>query len=310
MGSDTSSYSSLSSISKKTDFAATKASRLSGTDFSTTGRLYLKGSVVDHVEKLGPDLNRRTSDTGGEWFLGGKTGEAKHFDGVVRLLVQTGKVMKHWEDIAEVKDPNIKDPSGHSNLEVFRRTVSFGLVQDKEQKVIKAAFDKWQKQQEKLRGYIDAHDGDEGVEQLEKLERAESDLSQRSDSTQRSDSSYRSSLPFYDLWQERKTTYNLYRGLSRGWMNDWDVKTSEDFPAANLDAILGWKLARTAGGLLALVPSATEVGDNVVLLEGGSVPFVLRPMDFVWELVGGAYVHGIMTGRRWNPRSCFRFELI
>lgn len=44
-------------------------------------------------------------------------------------------------------------------------------------------------------------------------------------------------------------------------------------------------------------PSTARVGDVVVALFGGWVPFVLRPVgEDVFELVGAAYVHGIMDG--------------
>jgi hypothetical protein len=52
------------------------------------------------------------------------------------------------------------------------------------------------------------------------------------------------------------------------------------------------------GGLLAYMPQETRVGDVVVVLLGGRVPYVLRPMDVEggFELVGHCYVHGIMDG--------------
>jgi hypothetical protein len=51
------------------------------------------------------------------------------------------------------------------------------------------------------------------------------------------------------------------------------------------------------GGLLACMPLETRVGDVVVVLFGGWVPYVLRPVgDGEFELVGHCYVHGIMDG--------------
>jgi hypothetical protein len=52
------------------------------------------------------------------------------------------------------------------------------------------------------------------------------------------------------------------------------------------------------GGLLACMPRETRVGDIVVVLFGGWVPYVLRPLDVEgeFELVGHCYVHGIMDG--------------
>ncbi|KAG7284320.1 hypothetical protein NEMBOFW57_010692 [Staphylotrichum longicolle] len=59
----------------------------------------------------------------------------------------------------------------------------------------------------------------------------------------------------------------------------------------------GRVLGTTAGGLFGSFPSTTKVGDIVVVLFGGWVPFVLRPVEEdLFELVGAAYVHGIMDG--------------
>jgi hypothetical protein len=46
------------------------------------------------------------------------------------------------------------------------------------------------------------------------------------------------------------------------------------------------------------VPENTLAGDVVTLLEGGKVPVILRPFkdssDF--QMIGEAYVHGVMYG--------------
>ncbi len=76
---------------------------------------------------------------------------------------------------------------------------------------------------------------------------------------------------------------------------------------------VGWKamqrrLARTDRGYLGLVPSDTKAGDVIVLLHGGRLPFVLRPHDGHWEMIGPSYVHGIMHGEAFyeNIRGEFR----
>jgi hypothetical protein len=55
-------------------------------------------------------------------------------------------------------------------------------------------------------------------------------------------------------------------------------------------------LCTTARGYLAAVPDITEVGDYIVVFAGGNVPFVLRPTEDRYRLVGSCYVHGIMNG--------------
>ena len=43
-------------------------------------------------------------------------------------------------------------------------------------------------------------------------------------------------------------------------------------------------------------PNCTAAGDQIFLLIGSDVPFILRPTDEKFELVGACYVHGIMYG--------------
>jgi hypothetical protein len=65
------------------------------------------------------------------------------------------------------------------------------------------------------------------------------------------------------------------------------------------------RLARTKNGYLGLVPDSAEIGEAVWLLEGGRVPYVLRSVGAAceereWEVVGEAYVHGVMHGDAWE----------
>jgi hypothetical protein len=68
------------------------------------------------------------------------------------------------------------------------------------------------------------------------------------------------------------------------------------------------RLARTKNGYLCLVPTSCEIGDEVWLLQGASVPYVLRRAERlttneesgVWEVMGDAYIHGAMQGEVWK----------
>jgi len=42
--------------------------------------------------------------------------------------------------------------------------------------------------------------------------------------------------------------------------------------------------------------NAIQNGDVVCVLLGGRVPYILRPQDKHYRLVGAAYVHGVMDG--------------
>ncbi|KAF4631737.1 hypothetical protein G7Y89_g6397 [Cudoniella acicularis] len=52
----------------------------------------------------------------------------------------------------------------------------------------------------------------------------------------------------------------------------------------------------TQKGYYGLGPWGMREGDMVCVLFGAAVPFIIRPQDGPWKLVGEAYVHGIMDG--------------
>lgn len=61
----------------------------------------------------------------------------------------------------------------------------------------------------------------------------------------------------------------------------------------------------TANGRAGLCPRATQVGDEVVILYGGSVPYVLRKAttDGEWRFIGECYVNGVMFGETETSRE-------
>ena len=52
----------------------------------------------------------------------------------------------------------------------------------------------------------------------------------------------------------------------------------------------------TSIGFLGLAPYGTRSGDVVFVIRGADVPYVLRPREDGYELIGEAYVEGIMAG--------------
>ena len=54
----------------------------------------------------------------------------------------------------------------------------------------------------------------------------------------------------------------------------------------------------TSNGSIAIVPPSTIIGDQIFLIQGAKVPFVLRhrPEDGNYTLIGECYVHGFMHG--------------
>jgi len=99
--------------------------------------------------------------------------------------------------------------------------------------------------------------------------------------------------PAYDAFLERGERNRVYESLR--------------------DMVVNQAFFVTASGYMGLGPPNTEKGDEVWVLSGGNVPFVLRPHVGRWggpeigenprSFIGDAYVHGIMLGEAtdsWN----------
>jgi hypothetical protein len=56
----------------------------------------------------------------------------------------------------------------------------------------------------------------------------------------------------------------------------------------------GHKFCWTKKGFMALVPSLTQLDDIVVVLNAYQMPFVLRPVQEYFQVIGQCYVHGMM----------------
>ena len=68
------------------------------------------------------------------------------------------------------------------------------------------------------------------------------------------------------------------------------------FWQAMVAPLLGRRLACVASGALALIPVAAEVTDVIAVLQGVPLPFLLRPADDGYCVLGTCYVHGMMNG--------------
>jgi hypothetical protein len=66
----------------------------------------------------------------------------------------------------------------------------------------------------------------------------------------------------------------------------------------------------TERGFLGLGPMTMKVGDMIVVLLGGNLPFVLRKSsdDSEYSLVGECYVHGVMDGEAISKKEEKEFE--
>ena len=72
------------------------------------------------------------------------------------------------------------------------------------------------------------------------------------------------------------------------------------FSSASRTRVFSRSFGITRRGRTALLPRTTKAGDVVVLLQGAKIAYVLRPVhEGRYQLVGEAYVHGIMYGEAW-----------
>ncbi|KAF2844983.1 HET-domain-containing protein [Plenodomus tracheiphilus IPT5] len=77
------------------------------------------------------------------------------------------------------------------------------------------------------------------------------------------------------------------------------AKTLEDLNMAMIAAMKMRRFIVTEKGYYALVPRGAREGDQIVVFEGACVPFAIRRLGVgkqEWEMLGEAYVHGIMHG--------------
>ena len=58
----------------------------------------------------------------------------------------------------------------------------------------------------------------------------------------------------------------------------------------------------TRKGYVGLAHAQSEIGDMICVLEGCTVPMILRPCNRGFRLVGDAYVHGVMNGEHWQAQ--------
>jgi hypothetical protein len=66
----------------------------------------------------------------------------------------------------------------------------------------------------------------------------------------------------------------------------------------------GRRLFQTSRGFIGLGPAACNLNDNVCVLLGGQVLYVLREhCNIGYEFIGECYVHGMMDGQALEDKS-------
>jgi hypothetical protein len=59
----------------------------------------------------------------------------------------------------------------------------------------------------------------------------------------------------------------------------------------------------TRKGYIGMAHAQSQIGDVIALLQGASVPIILRRCESGYKVIGQSYVHGIMEGEYWNGQD-------
>lgn len=120
-------------------------------------------------------------------------------------------------------------------------------------------------------------------------------------------------------WKGLPNPSHDFAGRFEAWIGKNEGKADNEIYTRPYSDAAIWRCIKrsfvsTEKGYLGLAPSGTRKGDVLCVLRGGDVPFVLREKENgYWELVGEAYVHGIMDGswvRKAAKKDVMEFKII
>ena len=63
-------------------------------------------------------------------------------------------------------------------------------------------------------------------------------------------------------------------------------------------------MVRTRKGYIGLASQFVDLGDKVGLFQGSKVPLIIRLQEPYWQLLGEAYIHGMMRGECFVKDEC------
>ena len=92
----------------------------------------------------------------------------------------------------------------------------------------------------------------------------------------------------------QQAVFGIY--ASRAWPTDLRSPKAE--------VTLGRRMFTTRHGYIGLGPKRMQGGDLIALFEGGRVPFIIRQEGQKYKLIGECYIHGIMSGERFEEGRC------
>lgn len=306
-------------------FSASKPFAASGDSYTVSPftvspkTLFVSGQCIDRIEDLSEEypimLEDDTQPT--------DSTQVEHL-AILRAQAQKAHVLMQWEEMAGGSNQKQLYCTGESALNVYRRIINLDTVpRDFSEQDTASGFDSWRSTVRRMNDIylglkeLGFNTGDQmrqnaAMQSGTDLSRskANQDSSDRFDKMSLSD--FIRTLPLKSNGAGRILRHpKLFVDGLRSMQSLRFTMISDNPFAADLHNLCGRRLAHTVGDYLALVPANAQKGDSVALLAGGPVPCILRQkqIESRWELVGDAYVHGIMYGEKWDESECQSIEI-
>jgi Heterokaryon incompatibility protein (HET) len=193
------------------------------------------------------------------------------------LMEKCLEVFEKWEDICGVTN-NIPYFTGEAAWDVYWKTLYAGSYPHGDEQQTKAAFEKWYKLFRELRALTEY-----GENRWEEIKSSESGMA-------------------YKIAAGMKFFGNVaYKGFKYSWHMAMNMNA---IPQSRILAFHR-TLFKTERGYVGLSSQNIKEGDAVAFFQGGKIPLVIREVEGEqWNIIGDAYIHGIMDGYAFDSSKC------
>ncbi|KAH8655076.1 heterokaryon incompatibility protein-domain-containing protein [Tricladium varicosporioides] len=234
--------------------------------------IMLSGYVLDRVSETGGILEKEYYEL-----------QAGHpLLEINTVMKKCSEVFEKWEDICGVTS-NTPYYTNEAAWDVYWKILYAGGYPHGDEQQTKAAFEKWYKPFQDLRSLTEY-------------------TANRIEEIRNSDSSMVYKVAAGVGWFGKMT----YMGMKFG-MN---MYTSRDKISPSKILGFGRTLFKTERGHVGLSSPHTKAGDAIALFQGGKMPFVIREAEEgKWQIIGDAYIHGIMNGKEFDSSKCDMLQI-
>ena len=188
-------------------------------------------------------------------------------------IIKDQRILRDWENVSLCRLLWQAYPTGEKIRDVYRQTLLGGRTYDNAE-AMKIMFDRWDYQLMKYR-----------VLQLLRLDK----------------------IWFFKLLQWLMTCVCMIAQYMN-WPSviKFVLPNPETAFISLAVAVQDRRMMRSEMGYIGVVQKGTRNGDYVALCKGGKVPLIIRQRNDgpEWELVGDAYIHGMMQGEEWVEEDC------